>query len=128
MHGLQGCNIPCDLHVEHLNHLCKEAICGLGANQTPNAITCVGKCIGKLSDFLDHYDNITLISTASGRHTVTPSRNDHDLILVELTSKACFKRIAKCTHASFANLDSSVLSKVKYPDLKQWIEEHMPIR
>ena len=34
VHGLPGCNIPADLHMEHLNRVCKEAIKGLGANKT----------------------------------------------------------------------------------------------
>ena len=35
VHGLPGHNIPCDLHMEHLNRLCKEAI---KANKTPAAL------------------------------------------------------------------------------------------
>ena len=50
-HGMQGRNIACDLHMEHLNRLCKEAVQGLGANKTPDAIVRIGKCIGKVSDF-----------------------------------------------------------------------------
>ena len=41
-HGLQGRNIPMDLHMEHLNFLCKEAISALGANKTPKAICRMG--------------------------------------------------------------------------------------
>ena len=31
-------NISADLHIEHLNRVCKEAVDHLGANETPKAI------------------------------------------------------------------------------------------
>ena len=33
--GRQGKNVPMDLHMEHLNKACKDALRGLGANKTP---------------------------------------------------------------------------------------------
>ena len=36
--GKPGCNIPCDLFMEHLNR-------ALGSNATPQAIVRIGKCI-----------------------------------------------------------------------------------
>ena len=32
VHGHAGKNIPADLHMEHLNRVCRGAISGLGAN------------------------------------------------------------------------------------------------
>lgn len=52
-HGLPGKNIAADLHMEHLNRLCKEAIKGLGANKTPEAITRIGNAIGPLHSVLE---------------------------------------------------------------------------
>ena len=34
-----GCNIPCDLHNEHLNRMCKDYVKHLGANKTEKAIS-----------------------------------------------------------------------------------------
>ena len=34
-----------DIHMEHLNRTCKDAICGLGANKTPKAITRIGNAL-----------------------------------------------------------------------------------
>lgn len=42
IHGLIGRNIPCDLHMEHLNRVCKDAIKGVGANKTVETIQRVG--------------------------------------------------------------------------------------
>ena len=38
IHGRTGENVPCDLHMEHLNHECKESISGLGSNITDTSI------------------------------------------------------------------------------------------
>ena len=48
-HGRKGRNIPCDLHMEHINRLCKDAVYGLQANKTASAIVRVGKSLGPLS-------------------------------------------------------------------------------
>ena len=42
----KGRNIPCDLHVEHLNRELKKAIAGLGANITKEYFK-----IGKMSSY-----------------------------------------------------------------------------
>ena len=47
IHGRKGKNIPCDLHIEHLNRECKESLITLGSNLTDNAIQRVGKSLSK---------------------------------------------------------------------------------
>ncbi len=51
-HGRSGKNVPCDLHMEHLNWECKAALSGLGSNITDKSILRIGKCIGKTVDML----------------------------------------------------------------------------
>ena len=36
--GLIGCNLPCDLHMEHLNRRLEKIVRSIGANVTPEAI------------------------------------------------------------------------------------------
>ena len=48
-----GRNIPCDLHLERLNRLLKEAVRGLQVNKTSAAISRVGKSMGTLSDVIN---------------------------------------------------------------------------
>ena len=40
---LAGTNISADLHLEHLNRVCEEAIQGLGTNKTPTAVSRIGE-------------------------------------------------------------------------------------
>ena len=37
-HGQQRCNIPCDLHLEHLNRRLKGILCNLGSNNINDTI------------------------------------------------------------------------------------------
>ena len=48
--GRTGCNIPCDLHMEHLNRRLKEMIKNLGSNIQPNTI----KRAGESLDLIHH--------------------------------------------------------------------------
>ena len=45
-HGKPGKNIPCDLHMEHLNHEAKNAFIGLGSNITDQSVKRIGQCLG----------------------------------------------------------------------------------
>ena len=44
--GIPGGSIPADLHNEHLNRTCKEAIKALGSNKTEKGVVRVGKALG----------------------------------------------------------------------------------
>ena len=44
--GLVGCNIPTDLHMEHLNRRLKTLIRNISANINPRTITQAAKSIG----------------------------------------------------------------------------------
>ena len=37
MHGRPGKNVPCDLHMEHMNHECKASLSDLGSNITDHS-------------------------------------------------------------------------------------------
>ncbi len=56
VHGKPGHNISCDLHMEHLNHIVKTAIEGLGANKSKKAIVRVGRAVGSLTGFMNYFD------------------------------------------------------------------------
>ena len=43
--GLVGCNIPCDLHMEHLNRRLKTILRALGANITPATVVKAGQAL-----------------------------------------------------------------------------------
>ena len=53
-HGKPGCNIPCDLYLEHCNRVCNIAIRGIGANLMPKALQRIDKCSGPLLKIIEH--------------------------------------------------------------------------
>lgn len=59
VHGRPGRNIPCDLHMEHLNRVCKGAISSLGPNISDKAVQCMGKCLGEIMKVTQMYDRNT---------------------------------------------------------------------
>ena len=124
-HGTPGRNVACDLHLEHLNRLCKDAVAGLGANKTETVITRVGKCIGPLSEFLTNFDAVNSLSEPSGRHSNPKSQKDRDKILEELMKRAkVFDNTPGRTHNSF-KITTSILRKVEKEELELWIKNHV---
>ena len=86
-HGKKGKNIPCDLHMEHLNRIVKNGIHGLGANKAEKAMVRVGKCVDSISDVLTTYDDELGINAPSGQHTIASQQKDLDLVIQELTTR-----------------------------------------
>lgn len=53
-HGIQ--NVPCGLHMEHLNRIFKDAVYGLQANKTLTAIVWDSRSLGLLYHLLEQFD------------------------------------------------------------------------
>ena len=66
-HDHAGRNIPCDLHMEHLNRECKFALSGLGANITEHAVQRVGRCIIPI---FQNFDQENGVPPQSHYHTI----------------------------------------------------------
>ena len=66
--GVQGKNIPLDLHLEHLNRICKTIIEHLGANKTDDVIVRCGKALGTMYRLLEKVDKDNSVSDVSGAH------------------------------------------------------------
>ena len=91
-----------DIHMEHLNRTCKDAICGLGAKKKPKAITRIGKCIGVLTSVTEYFDEQTEITKNKAAHTMSSEEKDGDLIIKSLLSHAVFTAVPGRTHSSFS--------------------------
>lgn len=84
--GKIGRNIPCDLHMEHLNRIVKNGIRGLGANKAETAMIWLGKCVDTVSEVMENYDNEHGINAPSAHHTKASENKDLD-ILQELSTR-----------------------------------------
>ena len=124
-HGRRGHNIECDLHMEHLNRICKTSIQSMGANKTERAIIRASKAIGKTSNIVENFDKIVALTAPSQKHSTTSICKDRDTILHVLNSNNIFQEIQGRKHQSFAKLNNSILTKVKETDMKDWIKNQI---
>lgn len=124
-HGLPGHNIECDLHMEHLNRLCKTAIRDMGANKTQKAIIRASKALSKTSAIVHNFDDTTNTTAISQKHSTTSISRDRDLILQVLNSNSTFKETKGRKHRSSPNLKNSIMTMVKENDVKSWIVDQV---
>ena len=117
--GLPSKNKPVDLHMEHLNRLCKDCISGLGASKPPKAISRIGKAIGPLQEVLDNFDSNVAVSSVSVKHKVSPADIDQEKIINELVTTAkVFEEHEGRFHSFSPNEDVTDLKgATKYPML-----------
>ena len=123
--GIQGRNIPCDLHPEHLNRICKNAISDLGVNKTEKAIIRVGNVLGTLSPVLQQYDLENHVRDTCGTHRAPKSDKDRDQIILQLQQLEIFSSPESRTHQTFPK-PRDVLHDFNHDKLCQWITEHIP--
>lgn len=123
--GLPGRNIPCDLHTEHLNRICKTAVAALGANVTPKALVRIGKCADVLLKATHNFDAATGITTQSGAHTSKPFGKGLTTIVKELVGSKVFVIQTQCFHKSFKAFRGSLLESIDKKDLEKWMKEKL---
>ena len=66
--GTPGANIPCDLHMEHLNRQLKNTIHLMGANVTPSTIVKAGKALGPVHHVCQVFESLTTHNKQSYNH------------------------------------------------------------
>ena len=122
VHGVPGKNIAADLHMEHLNRVCKEAIKGLGANKTPKAISRIGNAMGPMYSILDNFDRSVLKATAQGRHKVPNADKDVHKVICQL--QEVLKEHKTRYHSCFPKF-KMLCHQFDKTKLKKWTVEHI---
>ena len=120
-HGLPGKNISCDLHMEHLNRLLKEAIKALGANKTTNAINRLGRCIIPLSDVLDWFDTVHSTEAQKSSHNIPKADKDLTTLIKELLKAEVFNNKPGCKLRSFSRFTNNPMSTLLKDDVHKWM-------
>ena len=123
--GKPGHNISADLHMEHLNRTCKDAINHLGANKTPNAITRTGKAVCGLTAIVHNFDKLNG-TVISGRHTRRSEMEDLIRIIEELTRLEVFATQPGRHHSKFPKfLSNRMLSSVNNAKMNLWMKSNL---
>ena len=113
VHGQLGKNIPCDLHMEHLNRESKSSIGGLGANITDNAIQRVGKSLRSSTAILEMFDQVNNCQSQSGHHTTRVSDCDISKLLKQIhTESNMFAAVQGRQHRNYPNFRSNMIKNL----------------
>ena len=125
VHGRPGKNIPCDLHMEHLNRVCKGAIRGLGSNITDKVVLRMGKCLAELIKITDHFDHENGVTSESGKHTRKSDKEDCTKILEQLNKTKVFCTTPGRKHANFPKFQANPARNLSRKELTEWMKEQM---
>ena len=123
VHGRQGCNIPCDLYMEHLNRTVKTCIVHLGANKTERSIQRVGKSISLINEMMEKFDHDNGIASASTYHPIPLSKTDRDHILDELNKQKVFSVIPGREHMCFKKFRCNIMKTLNKDKIKMWMDK-----
>ena len=99
--GIPGTNIPCDLHMEHLNKRLKKVIYSMGANVSPSAIVKAGKALGPVNHICQIFEEQTTQYKNSHCHKIPGFGKDFSTVLDVLDSEKIFTVIPGRQHKSF---------------------------
>jgi len=117
--GYRGCNVPCDLHLEHLNRRLKGMIRGLHSNVTPKALSRAAQSVGIVHQVCDNITSVTGVYKESGRHTRPAFNKECGEMVKQLEESQVFTSLGR-QPASYRNI-KSVLQQFKTEEIKEWI-------
>ena len=121
--GYAGANIPCDLHMEHLNRRLKTSMRNLGANIKPSSVERAGKCIGPVHHICEVFEDQTSNQHASNKHPYPDFGKDLSTILTVLKDENVFVP-SRREHKSF-NFKSGILHKLSRKELLKKVQTNI---
>lgn len=126
-HGRAGHNVPCDIHMEHLNALCKSAISGLGSNISEKSVDRVGRCISEVAKIAETFDSVNSVPIRSGKHNPRSRKKDVEKIIEQLTKYKVFQKIPERNHKHYKKYTSNVMKNVDLTKLQLWMTEKLQL-
>lgn len=120
IHGREGCNIPMDLHLEHLNKRLKGALAGLQSNVTSTAINRIGQSLGVVCHVCDTLEQEVQLQTTSGYHPLPSFSKDLELVLKCLKEEQVFKHKAN-RHYKTITFKQGLLQEVDMSRVIDWL-------
>ena len=119
--GYQGANIPCDLHMEHLNRRLKIMMRNLGANIRPKSIEKAGRTIGIVQHVCHVFEEQTCSYKPSFHHPYPDFGKDFAQVLEVLEEVSVFTPQGNRQHPSYRS-SRGLLQKFCRSDLLAKIE------
>ena len=126
VHGRPSKNISSDLHMEHLNRLCKSTISGMGSNVTEASVQRVGRAIKCLGDGMKNFDKHHCIPDESDKHTVRSDSNDFEKVIKQIFNDSnVFGHAPTRRHTTFPGFTPNTIRKLKSKSLELWMTNNI---
>ena len=122
-HGRQGCNIPFDLHMEHLNRRLKYMIENLGPNAQPRAIERVAKSLGIVSHVCQIFEVEAEVTGNKGYCSYPCFEKDLEKILQQLKEEQVFTVNRGRALVSYNN--RPLLASLKWQNIMKWVKSKL---
>ena len=121
-HGKVGHNVPCDLHMEHLNKRLKGCIRSAGSNIYPKAIERVAKSLGPISHVCTQFEKELELTENKNYHTYPSFKKDLNAITQLLATEKVFTD-DKRTYTTYEG--EPLLDSIHWGDVSQWVKEKL---
>lgn len=120
--GRQGCNIPMDLHMEHMNRRIKSIMSNMGSNLTNSSVTMAAQSLGVVSHVCQLFEKQCELSEISNHHSAPSFNADFKIVLNTLVEQEVFLvKSNRRKHDSF-KFTSGLIEETKRIPLLQWIK------
>ena len=116
--GREGCNVPMDLHLEHLNRQLKTTLRNMGLNITNSSVKMAAESIDVVDHICQQFERESIECTVDSERHGSPSFEiDYKLILSILNEQEAFvSKNNQHQHTSF-KFHCSLLQQPQYVDL-----------
>uniref|UniRef100_A0A1X7TRY5 DUF6589 domain-containing protein n=2 Tax=Amphimedon queenslandica TaxID=400682 RepID=A0A1X7TRY5_AMPQE len=123
--GRTGCNIPCDLHLEHLNRRLKGIISRMESNVKPQTILRAAKVIGIVEDICNSFNAEMSRKEESGKHNKPSYLKDLKLIMDTLKQSKVLQRVPHREITKSVSVSKLLLATVDANAIQEWIIENI---
>ena len=122
--GRKGCNIPCDLYMEHLNWWLKTAIRNLHSNVHPASIVRAAKAIDVVHRVCNVFEHETQCKRESDRHSCPEFGKDYEIVLSVLQEAEVFSVYPGRKHFSFSKR-KGIMDNFDKDKFVTWAKRHI---
>lgn len=124
--GRPGCNLPCDLHLEHLNRRLKGVISNMESNIKPSSITRAARALGIVDEICRSFRDSLSVDDVSDIHHKPLFAKDLKMLTDILRDKRVFDVIPGRRHAFISKSNSlPLLERVNDENIQDWIIERI---
>ncbi|XP_070572406.1 uncharacterized protein [Ptychodera flava] len=118
-------NHPMDLDIEHDNKVFKDDVTSYRGEITERTINRVSRSINTTEAILNHYDKVTKIRKASGKHTRQDTTDDVYTLVAQFTDARLFELTTGRHHSAFPRIQANPLSKLDMVAFKSWLSKSL---